>query len=437
MSLFAEHRFVVVGAGKTGLAAARFIASQKGEVCLFDEGDIDAIKAKTHAHNLNCSVQKLSEWRFEKRDLCVLSPGVPRALTKIQQALSAGVNVINEIDVALKVHAPQKMVGITGTNGKSTTTTILGAILKAHDKNAFVGGNLGTPYCEALLEGARPSFAALELSSYQLETLSERFLDAAMVTNLAPDHLDRYEDVESYYAAKNRIYALLKEGGRAIINGADQTSSEHLSPSSPTTFGKGDVQVMGETLEAGEYIFSLKNESIVGPHNKENAAAAVAAALSIGVSESAIKQGLSDYAGIEHRMELVCKHEGVRWFNDSKATNVAATLVALKSFEKGIHIILGGVGKGASYAPLVKASKERGAKVYVIGDDAKTIASAFDYEVHQCGTLEAAVARIKENIKTNDVVLLSPACASFDQFKNFKVRGEAFRALCPSKREMS
>jgi UDP-N-acetylmuramoylalanine--D-glutamate ligase len=328
-----------------------------------------------------------------------------------------------------------------------------GCIATAHDPAAFVGGNLGTPYCRAALsvmEGGRaPKYAVLELSSYQLETIEHLPVKAAVVTNLTPDHLDRYASAEAYYQAKAQVLELVTADGGVAFNAADPQSRATLFP----LWQRGrmschfDVSRDFESTETGGIAITpdrllgrfgdlpvdvgLKNARIVGPHNRQNAAAAVAAAVLAGIPADAWQLGLDAYAGIAHRLERLGEIGGVPWFNDSKATNVDAAVTALRSFSGGVHLIAGGVGKGAPYAPLASAARGVVKAVYSIGADAPAIEAAFAgvCPVLPCATLEAACREAFQRSAPGETVLLSPACASFDQFRDYAHRGDTFRAL--------
>ncbi len=506
----AAGRVVVVGGGRTGGAAARLLARLGGAPTVVDDAPAEKlreglIKAGVDAAALVDGAPEPASASgvsgivgvvgggipaavVAGADLLVLSPGVPRAHPAVAPAL-ASVPCVNEVELAAGVLAAHgvapALIGVTGTNGKSTTTTMCGAIARAWDPNAFVGGNLGTPYCACALDvldhKPAPRVAVLELSSYQLETIQMLALDAAVVTNLSPDHLDRYPDAAAYYAAKARIFALVKPGGGAALNAADPESRAHLAAAAQGVGARCDFDisigiedVASTSLRAGSSAeppgaieivagpparlrvlpplahaptmvpapaegagavpvieVTLKNPHIVGHHNRQNAAAAVAGALLAGIPPAAWQAGLDAYAGIAHRLERVGEHAGVAWFNDSKGTNVDATVTAVKSFAGGVHLIAGGRGKGTPYAPLVDVSKGRVAAVYTIGEDAQKIGDAYaaaGFSVVPCGTLDVACDKAAAAAKPGEVILLSPACASFDQFRDYAQRGEAFRA---------
>lgn len=437
-------RFVVVGAGKQGVAAGRLLR-RLGAWCVFaDDGARDAVRARLAAAGLGDTPSTtIAECRAELADVVVLSAGVPMVHPGLRAARERGVPFVSEIDLAWP-HLPSdvRAVAITGTNGKSTTTTIAGAIAAGEDPNAFVGGNLGTPLCDAVVDGTPPKTVVLELSSYQLEVLSVPRFRAVAVTNLSPDHLDRYPNVEAYFDAKARILSLLDVDGGSVLNRRDEPSQAHFrhTPRGRAfdfDVHRGEEGVAIEERRAhvvrgvarGEV--SLESVHLVGRHNLQNAACAIALMHDAGSSLDACRRGIAAYAGIAHRLERVADHAGVVFVNDSKATNVDAAIKAVMSFERGVHLIAGGRGKGASYAPLVEASRGRVARVYTIGEDARAIGEAYDgaCEVVACVDLMRAFRAATEAARAGDVVLLAPACASFDQWKNYEERGQAFASM--------
>jgi UDP-N-acetylmuramoylalanine--D-glutamate ligase len=457
------RHFVVVGGGRTGAASARLLVREGARVTVVDDGQADAVLAGLQKHGLDTGSVTVVGGGIDaavvaSADVIVLSPGVPRAHAAIAPVVDR-IPIVNELEVGLAVLtrdgadlAGVRIQGITGTNGKSTTTTMAGAIATAQDPRAFVGGNLGLPLCAAVVDGlsvgtaAAPRPLVVELSSYQLETLTWFPIHAGTITNLTPDHLDRYPDVDAYYAAKARLFGLVTGG--ISLNAADPQSRASLWPSLPAgratchfdvsgdTSGieistKGEALVLTVRHDAPARTITVENPFIVGHHNRQNAAAAVALAVLCGVDDATILAGLRAYGGIAHRLERVGVHRGVTWWNDSKATNVDASVIALRSFERGVHLILGGTGKGAPYAPLVEAARGRVARVYLIGQDAPTIRAAFAGEpgvtLVESGTLTQACADADAVAVAGEHIVLSPACASFDQFRDYTHRGAVFR----------
>lgn len=375
-------KYAIAGKGRSGKAAYDLLCQQGHEAEFLDDAD-----------------GSLTPEKILGFEAVVLSPGIPRAHVAIVAALKAKLPIYNEIDIAVPFLPGCRFVGITGTNGKSTTTALLGHIVTGFEPNTFVGGNLGRPLCEAVSAGEHPKFAILELSSFQLETISKLKLEVAVLLNLTPDHLDRYPSVEAYYAAKRKIFDLV------IANGVKQSS---------------------ESVTGGEFALP---KTLIGQHNIENSNAAISAAQALGIPDSIIQEGLNTFPGIAHRLEILGIKNGVTWINDSKATNIESAMAALACFQSGVHLILGGHGKGASYEPLVQAAKKCVKQIYVIGEDTPNIMQAFSGNAIEAKTLENAVKLAHQNAESGDTVLLSPACASYDQFKNFEHRGDVFRKL--------
>ena len=334
-------------------------------------------------------------------DVLVKSPGVPGDLPLVRTARERGIPVWSEVELGYRLLAPAgaKFVGVTGTNGKSTTTALLGAIFEADGRDVAVAGNIGVP----LTSIDRADWVVCELSSFQLEDVHQLACDVAVLLNLEPDHLDRYATFDDYRDAKLRIFerAHAKVVPRGLGLDGLEFSAEDPLPAEPL---------------------------IRGAHNRENAAAATVAARAAGIGDDAIADALRTFAGIAHRLELVAERGGVRYVNDSKATNVAAALRGLAAYaDEPVHLILGGSPKGENFAPLAAAIGPNVRSVHLIGAEGPRICELVAGTVD--GTLDAAVAHAEKLAEPGDVILLSPACASYDQFANFEERGEEFRRL--------
>ncbi len=442
----------VLGAGASGLAAAQLLSRRGARVTVYDaqpEAGLPAARAALQAVGAGLLAGvALEAVDFGTPALLVVSPGVPLALPSLQKARSRGVPVWGEVELAGRFLLPSvPVVGVTGTNGKSTTTALCGALCTEGGLAPFVGGNLGTPL-SAAVDGPAPGAYVVELSSFQLEGLQSLRVNAAAILNLTPDHLDRYPSLEAYALAKARILEHQGPSDVAVLN-LDDAWTVRLSKLSrcplrgftlderttlPGGFEGAAVAWRGGfRVLAEELAFRLDNRALRGAHNLQNAMAATLLALHLGVSAEAVQRGLDSFPGLPHRLESVRVLDGVEWVNDSKATNVDAAVVALQAFPKGSRLFLlaGGKGKGAPYAPLVEAAGGKVAAVLTLGQDGPLIEQEFStqYTVHACQTLERAVARARELARPGDVVLLSPACASFDQFRNFEDRGDTFRRL--------
>jgi UDP-N-acetylmuramoylalanine--D-glutamate ligase len=446
----------VVGLARSGIAAARLAARAGAVVTVTDRraaADLGRELEALHGLGVRRTLGGHDGADFTKADLVVVSPGVPLAIPEIQAALRAGVPVWGEVELAWRFLGAVPVVAITGTNGKSTTTALAGALF-AEDRPTFTGGNLGTPLAEHVLSGRRAAVIVAELSSFQIEGLHTLRPRVAAILNVTPDHLDRYRDVDHYAAAKARLFSLQQPGDVAVANARDGRARGMASASrgALVTFGfgapepgavrdPGDAPGRGGTAEiwwqpprGGAERYVLENRALRGRHNRENAMAAIACARALGASGEAVQRGLQRFPGLPHRLELVAERRGVEWVNDSKATNVDSTSVGLSAFPAGaprVVLIMGGRGKGAPYAPLRPLFADRVKALLTIGEDAPAVERELGdlAPTEGCGTLAGAVRRAAGLVGPGDVVLLSPACASYDQFDNYEQRGEVFRRL--------
>lgn len=420
------RRVAVVGAGKSGLAATGLLRAQGALVELFDQKPARALAATPEGVATHFGV---TGFVLDGFALAVISPGVPWAHPDLAQARARRLPMVSEVELASWfLNAP--IVAVTGTNGKSTTTALLGAMLSAAGRRPFVGGNLGTPLSFAV--GGDHAVLAVELSSFQLEGVERFHATAAAVLNVTPDHLDRYPSMASYAAAKARIFE--RQGGAdvAVLNRDDpwfQKLSEAVS-GQLRSFGRyGDAQPVEAGFTLDGTVYRVANRALRGDHNLENAMAAALLARALEVSTAAIQQGLEVFPGLPHRLELVRERWGTEWINDSKATNVDSTAVALRAIGGPLIWIAGGRGKGAPYAPLRPLLGTRLKHSLLIGEEAGRLAAELPDRAERVVTLEAAVARAASLAQPGDCVLLSPACASYDQFESYEERGRLFRSL--------
>lgn len=446
--MFQGKTFVVIGLGKSGVGAAKLLLARGARVVAFDEKPEAQPPFEHPAFELKAG--PLPERFWEGAQAVVVSPGVPLSKRELVAAKAAGATLYGEVELGWRClpKGAGPVLGVTGTNGKSTTTALLGELVKQHAPNTFVGGNLGTAFTAAYEDPAQPpfDFHVVELSSFQLEGLIDAQVKGAAILNLQPDHLDRYASQRDYGLAKARIFDKQPHDGFAVVN-ADDPQVVELSR-------RAHVPVYAFTLDAqrtsagfrgmavgsakkfmlmfgGNDVFQLRNRALRGVHNVQNAMAAAMLARLAGIPAEAIQRGLDVFPGLPHRLESVREVDGVEYVNDSKATNVDSALVALKAFPGNVWLIAGGKGKGAPYAPLVEAARGVVKGVFTIGKDAPAIAEAFAgvCPVQHCGTLSAAVAEARQRAAKGDVVLLSPACASYDQFQHFEHRGDTFKTL--------
>ena len=415
MNLSGRHA-LVVGLGKSGAAAAELLRARGAHVVGADDADV-AFEGE---------VRKVVPESLRGIDLIVASPGVPLALPIFAEARARKLEVIGEIELASRF-IEEPILGITGTNGKSTTTALCGHLLSTAGLRVFVGGNLGNALANRVLGGEPLDATVCELSSYQLESIVSLRCAAATVLNVTPDHLDRYPSLDAYAAAKERIFENQRAGDSAAINEADARVRAMKTNPGVRRLGfdaRQPLRIEGTTLE-------LRVPTLRGAHNRENAFAACLLARHLGVSFEALQRGLHTYPGLPHRLEPIRVLDGVEWINDSKATNVDSVEKSLSAFEANVHIIMGGRGKGAPYAPLRQLMRGRVKTIFTIGEDAGAIASELSgvADIEACGVLSAAVLRARKCARRGDTVLLSPACASYDQFRNFEDRGDQFKAL--------
>jgi UDP-N-acetylmuramoylalanine--D-glutamate ligase len=364
----------------------------------------------------------------------VKSPGVPAQAPVIAAARERGLAVLGEVELAWRL-IPNEFVAVTGTNGKTTTAELIGHIHREAARPVAVAGNVGTALSS--LVGRLPAAATVvcEVSSFQLEDAVEFAPEGAVLLNLAPDHLDRHGSFEAYRAAKLRVFA--HQGNDDVAVAPLGLGVEDLGGCARRVcFGDGPQAELsdraGQLWWAEEPLLAVEEIGLRGLHNRRNAMAAAAICLARGLEPDAVRAGLRTFAGVEHRLEEVATVDGVLYVNDSKATNVASTLVALESFETPIHLILGGRGKGEDYTPLREPVARHCAGVYLIGEEAERLAAVVGGE--RCDTLPRAVAAAAAAARAGEVVLLSPASASFDQYDDFEARGRAFKDLVAARR---
>ncbi len=432
---------LVVGLGASGRAAARLLASRGAKVVLNDVRTAEALpEAVALASEIGARLELgAHEPRlFTSVDRIVLSPGVP-PLPALDAADAAGVPVASEVELA-SWFVEGKVVGITGTNGKSTVTTMVGDIFRAAGLPTFVGGNLGTPLADVVgTEAAsRRGVMVVELSSYQLERVDLFRANVAALLNVTPDHLDRYPSLEAYAAAKGNVFKGQRRGDVAIVPDGDELCLDLARPGEATirTFGgHGDVQVIdGRIVDMqGDVDLPISELKVTGGHNIDNACAAVLIARSAGAPRVAIEGALRAFRGLPHRMVRVAEVGGVVYFDDSKATNVGAAVAALdglRDLEGKVVLLAGGKDKGGSYAPLRERMESNGRAMVLIGEAAPLIEAemkASRLPLERAGTMEDAVRRAAALARPGDVVLLAPACASFDMFRSYGHRGDVFQ----------
>jgi UDP-N-acetylmuramoylalanine--D-glutamate ligase len=447
-----NKRALVVGLGKSGVASALFLKAHGAKVTVSDTKSGDELRNEIPIlldHGITVETGGHGDRTFRGQDLIVVSPGVPVDAPKLVQARALGETVIGEIELAAQF-LPGPIVAITGSNGKTTTTTLTGEIMTAAGFPALVGGNIGTPAI-SFAERAKPdTVIVLEVSSFQLETIQTFRPKIAVVLNVTPDHLDRHRTFEVYVDAKARMFENQQGSDFAVLNADDPTCVAMAARTRAQVFwfsrqkevehgaSVRDGNILfrdgrGEQGKSQREILQVSEIPLKGAHNLENVLAAVCAGALMGCAPDKIRQAVRDFKAVEHRLEFVATIRGVDYYNDSKATNVDATIKALESFPANIHVILGGKDKGSDYTVLNDLLRKRVKAVYTIGAAAAKIESQVvsskggGPEVVHAETLENALRKAHAVAQPGDVVVLAPACASFDQFKNYEHRGKAFK----------
>jgi len=416
--------YLVLGLARSGISAALALRARGEEVIGLDAGAADdpalseaaqrLSRAGVEVH-LNASEDAVAANRART---LVKSPGVPQSALPVVQARRRGMSVLGELELAWRL-LPNEFVAVTGTNGKTTTTEWIGDIHRRAGRPVAVAGNVGTAVSSLIGEIEPDTTVVCEASSFQLEDTQAFAPEAAVLLNLSPDHLDRHPTYDDYVAAKLRIFANQSPEDIAVLP-EDLRIADLGGQARRVRFGSGPELELARDI------------ALPGEHNRQNAMAAAAVCLARGIPREAVAEGLRSFAGVAHRLERIALIDGVRWINDSKATNVASTIVALRAFPAGVHLIAGGRGKGQDFSALRPLVAERARAVYLIGEAAPALALALDgagVPVHEVGDLDHAVEQARASAVPGDTVLLSPACASYDQFRDFEARGERFRAL--------
>lgn len=440
-------RALVIGLGESGLAMAKWLARQGAVVCVADSRkappNVDALRAAVPGAELVTGA--FAEATFADIDLIAISPGVPVQTLQVQAALARGVPVVSEIELfawGVRQYTPQaRVIAITGSNGKTTTTTLTAWLLNAVGVPAVACGNISPSALDALMAAlnasSSPDVWVLELSSFQLETTQTLNADVATVLNVSEDHLDRYTGMDDYAAAKERVF---QGNGVILLNRDDpRCSAWRRSGRKTVSFGLGAAPTAvdygfadGAIMRGAERLVALSSLKLAGLHNAANAMAALALCEAVGVQPAALVPALCAFKGLSHRVEFVAEINGVSYYDDSKGTNVGATLAAVQGMGRKVALILGGEGKEQDFSPLRQALAEHGRAVALIGRDAQLIGGAIDgcnVPVRYCSDLEDAVRWCAAQTVPGDAVLLSPACASFDMFRNYAHRAEVFVGL--------
>ena len=442
-----NKRVLVVGLGKSGLSSALFLRAQGAQVTVSDTRSAEAL-AKEIPALLEAGIMVESGGHglltFRRQDLIVVSPGVPMDTPEVKQVKAFGLPVIGELELASRF-LNGRVVAITGSNGKTTTTTLVGKIFGDAGISTLVGGNIGLPVIDLVATSTADTVSVLEVSSFQLETTEQFRPWIAVVLNITPDHLDRHGNFENYAAAKTRITERQEADDFLVLNAEDKPTQMVAAKTraqiywfSPRRPVKQGAFVHGESIffiakegAKAEPVMPVAEITLKGAHNIENVLAAVCAARLAGIPTEKIRASVAGFKGVEHRLEFVRLLRGVEFYNDSKATNVDAAMKAVSSFAGGVHLILGGKDKNSDYGTMAPLLKERVKVVYTIGSAAEKIERQLQgvVKIVSAGTMQAAVTEAAKAAEAGDVVLLAPACSSFDQFENYEHRGQVFRQL--------
>ncbi len=434
-----ENRFLVVGLGITGVETSKFLRSKGAPVKATDsreEGDLGPVVEKLAAGGIEVRCGTHAPEFFEWANTIVLSPGVRFDLPEIRDAQAAGKTVISEVELAWNFIS-KPVIGITGTNGKTTTTSLLSEMLERSGMKIFTGGNIGTPLISVAEKDDEYDFLLLELSSFQLQGIRDFSPHVAVILNISPNHLDHHSSMEEYEAAKLGLFANQRENDWAVFNaddpvvlkGSDSFRAKKIS------FGTGkeetDVYCREDEIVFGELSFCLRNSALVGEHNKENIMAAVAVAGALGCRRDPVQKSINEFRPLPHRMEFVLTIRGVDVYNDSKSTTPFATLRAIESLPSPIILLAGGKDKGIDYDCLKDAVASKVKALVLIGETAEKMrAQLGDLAQTTCaGSLKEATRSAFELSEAGDTLLFSPGCSSFDMFKSYEERGELFKEI--------
>ncbi|NIT35955.1 MAG: UDP-N-acetylmuramoyl-L-alanine--D-glutamate ligase [candidate division Zixibacteria bacterium] len=443
LAAFRGRRVLVVGLGRSGVGAAKVLAPVAARVVASDQRPLE---------ELDPTARRLSKFGVELRggdqgpalleqvDLLVRSPGVPWAAPLVAAAREAGVEVIGELELAYRLLVTDRIVAVTGSNGKSTTTALLGEMFRRAGEEVVVAGNIGVALTAVLAELEPTTTVVAEVSSFQLEDVATFKPHVAVLLNLAPDHLDRHGSPAAYYRMKWRIFENQGAGDYAVLNADDPSSAKADNlRAAVTLFGRRAAPGPGVWLEGGDVKYDVRGRRgtllaasgvrLPGPHNLSNAMAAACASLAVGVPAAAVAEALASFEGLPHRLEFTGEVARVRYVNDSKATNVASALAALASFDGPIVLIAGGKSKGEDFAALASAARGKVRAAILYGAAQEELAAAFAGVVplERAATVKEAVAKAVGAARPGDTVLLSPACTSWDQYRDFEERGDDFK----------
>jgi len=434
----------VVGLGKSGLSAARWLAQNGARVMVSDVREASELDQRAlreiFALGVELEAGRHSTSAFLAADLIIVSPGVPLNMLPLVSAKERGISVLGEMELACRL-TDTPMVAITGTNGKSTVTSLMGAMLRNEGLRVFVGGNIGTPLIEYAAGGEKADYAVVEVSSFQLDAVTSFHPKVAVLLNISPDHLDRYPNYEAYVQSKLSVFDKQAAGDCAVLNDDDPLLAGFMPPEGVSVLRYGYEKRKNRTayLEGkkirtnlqgqGMNEFSLERCMLPGEHNRQNIMAAVLGSLALRVRPSAVQHTIDTFRGLPHRLEFAGCVRGVDFYDDSKATNVDAASRSVASFDVPVVLIGGGRDKGGDYSPLMHAAKGRVRKAVLLGESKFLMAKAFEGHIPYslADDMEEAVGKAFSSARPKDVVLLAPACSSFDMFTDYAHRGRVFK----------
>ena len=438
-------KVLVVGLARTGVAALQFLVKRGAKVKVSEmktAGELASTLAPLRGLPVDWELGQHTAAFFTDVDLIVISPGVPMSIPALGRARGAGIPILGEVELAYRF-LRRPLIAITGTNGKTTTTTLIGEMLRASGKKVFVGGNIGNPLI-AYIEGPQDDdWVVAEISSFQLEGIVEFRPKVSALLNITEDHLDRYDSFSDYIATKARIFANQQKEDYALLNADDPIAGSFaqgmepqvilFSALRPVPFGSFLTRegIFFQGMNGTKEKYELSRLKIKGAHNLENLMAAIAVGKMCGCPQEALQKAMNEFPGIEHRLEWVLRLDGVNYFNDSKGTNVGSVVKSLKSFEEPVILIAGGKDKGGDYGPLKELIARRVKGMALIGEARERMFSALGSltETAKLGTLEEAIHWAQSKAGPGDVVLLSPACSSYDMFNNYQERGKRFKEI--------
>ncbi len=429
--------FGVLGMARSGISAANKIKELGGTVFISEyKAESEIIDSQKIKESFQCEFGGHTQSLLEN-DILIISPGIPKSIDILQEARKKNIEIISEIEFSYRLKNPRsKIIAVTGSNGKSTTVSLIHHILQFAGYNSILAGNIGTAFSHYPIEKEDIDFIVLELSSFQLEIIKQFKADVAAILNITPDHLNRYDSFEDYAETKFNIFLNQNSHNLAILNLDDEASAKftdginsdlkYFSLKSQTNIYYNDKEII-----FGSQSYSIQNATLKGPHNIANMMSAILAVSPFNIEQKVIQKSLETFSPLAHRLEFVSEIEGVKFYNDSKATNTDSVKYALQSFEKPIRIIMGGAGKGEDYRILIPYLKNRAKKLYLTGNTIDEMKETFEgaLEIEAIEDFEDVIKKAFSDSSQGDIIVLSPACTSYDRFKNFEERGNTFKEI--------